>query len=394
MRLRFVLGFVLLIGVSQASVFGQCGVERWSIKTGTDSGAWSINLSSYISSTIYNMHQSTQPASLPCCSRLSPRETTQYRLSGTLIKYNKQTDKDYHLVIKDGAGRTMIVEIADPNCVSGSAFASGISRARSQFDARFTATSTMKTTSTPVTIKGIGFWDYKHGQIGIAPNGIEIHPVLDITFGSSSALAPGVMAEAVDEEGEIHEVIREGFVRDDDGGLVQIYRGGEAVPDAVLHHGGRVIDDPAIHVITFGDRSTGRDELEIAREFSSHDRLTTLGRYGVRDTGLRVTGTRLPALGPATNDLDVQRALASAVESGRIQHTDDNVIYAVMMEPGTQLSIGTTTDFLSYNSVFHPTELPMRYVVVRGGLAPAVTREALHAGVARAAVNPDGNGWF
>ena len=392
MRLRLSLGLLLLV-VMRVSAEAQCGVERWSIKTGTDSGAWSVNLSSYVSSTIYNFHQSTRPASLPCCSRISPRETTQYRLTGTLIKYNKQTDKDYHLVIKDGAGRTMIIELADPNCVSGSAFGSGISRARSQFDARFTATSTMKSTSTPVTVKGIGFWDYKHGQIGVAPNGIEIHPVLDITFGSS-ALAPGVTADAVGDEGEILEVLPDGFVRDDDGGLVQIYRGGEAVPERVLHHGGAVIEDPAIHVITIGEGSIGRRELEMAREFSSPGRLEMLDRYGVRNTGLRVSGTHLPALGPAANDLDVQRTLSSAVENGRIQHTDPDTIYVVMLEPGTQLSVGTTTDLLSYNSVFHPTALPMRYVVVRGGLDPRVAADALHAGVARAAVNPDGNGWF
>jgi hypothetical protein len=29
-----------------------------------------------------------------------------------------------------------------------------------------------------VTIVGIGFWDEKHGQTGVAPNGIELHPVL------------------------------------------------------------------------------------------------------------------------------------------------------------------------------------------------------------------------
>ena len=393
MRTRSSLAVAIVLSVAvQFSAFGQCGVERWSIKTGTDSGAWSINLSSYISSSIYNMHQSTQPSSLPCCSRLSPRETTQYRLSGTLIKYNKQTDKDYHLVIKDGAGRTMIIELADPNCVSGSAFASGISRARSQFDARFTATSTMKSTSTPVTIKGIGFWDYKHGQIGIAPNGIEIHPVLDITFGSA-ALAPGVSAASIQDDEVVEDVIPDGFVRDDDGGLVQIYRGGEAVPDNVLHHGGAVVEDPSIHVVTIGARDPG-EAMDVAREFSSHDRLTMLDRYGIRNLGLRVAGTRLPSLGNMTNDLDVQRALATAVESGRLQHVDEGTIYVVMMEPATQLSIGTTTDFLSYNWVFHPTELPMRYVVVRGGLDPESTRRAVHAGVARAAVNPNGNGWF
>jgi hypothetical protein len=28
------------------------------------------------------------------------------------------------------------------------------------------------------TIRGIAFFDFKHGQTGVAPNGIELHPVL------------------------------------------------------------------------------------------------------------------------------------------------------------------------------------------------------------------------
>jgi len=69
---------ILLMAIS---LHAQCGVERWSIKTGTDSGASAINLSTYVSSTIYNMLQSAKPATLPANSRIAPRETTQYSLS-------------------------------------------------------------------------------------------------------------------------------------------------------------------------------------------------------------------------------------------------------------------------------------------------------------------------
>lgn len=33
-----------------------------------------------------------------------------------------------------------------------------------------------------VWITGVGFFDYVHGQRGVAPNGIELHPVLDVEF--------------------------------------------------------------------------------------------------------------------------------------------------------------------------------------------------------------------
>jgi hypothetical protein len=34
----------------------------------------------------------------------------------------------------------------------------------------------------PVTVTGVAFFDTLHGQEGVAPNGIELHPILVITF--------------------------------------------------------------------------------------------------------------------------------------------------------------------------------------------------------------------
>jgi len=58
----------------------------------------------------------------------------------------------------------------------------GVQNARSKFDARFTATTSFQTANIPVQIKGVGMFDFLHGQTGVAPNGIELHPVLDIIF--------------------------------------------------------------------------------------------------------------------------------------------------------------------------------------------------------------------
>lgn len=54
--------------------------------------------------------------------------------------------------------------------------------ARLAFDARFTARDSFQTTNVPVVIRGVGFFDFKHGQRGVAPNGIELHPVLDLAL--------------------------------------------------------------------------------------------------------------------------------------------------------------------------------------------------------------------
>ncbi|HEX2060775.1 MAG TPA: hypothetical protein VHK90_08535 [Thermoanaerobaculia bacterium] len=399
--MRLLLSLVALALLTVSELHAACGVERWSVKTGTDPQAPSVNLSTYVSSTIYNFHQSTRPSSLPANGRVSPRETTQYRLSGTLIKYVREADSDYHLVIRDGSGRTMIVELPASNCVgAGSPFGPGIARARSQFDARFTATTSMKTTSTPVTIKGIGFWDYIHGQTGVAPNGIEVHPVLDITFGTTAASSPDVLTDedAVvdDATPAMPEVVWPAdMVKDDDGGRVHVYRGGEVLRD-VLFHGGAVVEDPSVRFLFAGTWSdeAKRNALASLRRIERVEAMRDLDRYGVRDFGFRIASQMLPMAGGEILDLDVQRALVDAVESGRIQHVDPDVVYVVMLDDTMQPSVGGTRDWLSYHSQFHPTELPMRYVVVRGALDRAATQEAIRASLARALVNPAGDGWY
>ncbi|HEX6098659.1 MAG TPA: hypothetical protein VF432_20255 [Thermoanaerobaculia bacterium] len=399
MRLFLSLVAVALLAVTELRA--ACGVERWSVKTGTDPQASLVNLSTYISSTIYNFHQSTRPSSLPSNGRVSPRETTQYRLSGTLTKYVREADSDYHLVIKDSAGRTMIVELPASNCVGvGSPFGPGIARARSQFDARFTATTSMKTTTTPVTIKGVGFWDYIHGQTGVAPNGIEVHPVLDITFGTAALSTPDrlmtdepVLDESVSEGPEV--VWPADMVRDDDGGRVHVYRGGDPLGD-ILFHGGPVVEDPSIRFLFAGNWTIDgkRSVLQTVARADRDAAIRELDRYGVRSFGFRAASQPLPMNGGDVLDLDVQRALAAQVDAGRIQHVDAGVIYVVLLDETMHASVGGTRDWLSYHSQFHPTELPMRYVVVRGGLDRATRDGAIRASLSRALVNPAGDGWY
>jgi hypothetical protein len=96
--------------------------------------------------------------------------------------FKQEGDSDYHIVITDGR-KTMIVEIPSPNCVGTlSPFRSRVVQARSEFDSRFTVSQQFQNVSIPVTVTGVGFFDRIHGQTGVAPNGVELHPVLDITF--------------------------------------------------------------------------------------------------------------------------------------------------------------------------------------------------------------------
>jgi hypothetical protein len=160
-----------------------CGVERWSVKTGTDPDASLVNLNSVTRTTVNDLRNITAPADPPLNSRVQPTETTVYNINGILTLYKKETDVDYHVVIQDNAGRTMIVEFPSPACVAaGSPFLAGVTSARATFDARLSASTDFQTANIPVQVKGVGFFDFIHGQTGVAPNGIELHPVLEINF--------------------------------------------------------------------------------------------------------------------------------------------------------------------------------------------------------------------
>ena len=142
----------------QEALNGSCGLERWSVKTGTDADAGLINLKSTTQTTIASLTSLSAPTTLPANNRIQPTETTVFQLHATLTEYKLEGDSDYHLVLGDGSGNTMISEIPSPSCVgSSSILLSGVQNARSEFDARYTTTSSFQPANVPVTITGVGF---------------------------------------------------------------------------------------------------------------------------------------------------------------------------------------------------------------------------------------------
>jgi len=163
-----------------------CGVERWSVKTGTDTDAPSINFISQ-ATTIATMRSWTPPSPIPANSRVSPFETTVWTINANLLEYKFEDDSDYHIVLQDASGNTIIGEIPNPGCVgSTSPFAASIVNARLKFNAMFTASTSFQFANVPVQVTGVAMFDFLHGQTGVAPNGIELHPILDIVFSNSS----------------------------------------------------------------------------------------------------------------------------------------------------------------------------------------------------------------
>ena len=175
---------------------GGCGVERWAVKTGTDATVSGVSFAPQ-DTTIAALRAATAPSPIPASTRVAPTETTTWKLTNvTLVEYKLETDSDIHLVLREGAatdcasgGTCMIAEIPDSACIgAGSPFAAGAAAAHATFAASYTATGSFQLANVPVTLIGVGMFDFLHGQTGVAPNGIELHSVLGICFGTDCTI--------------------------------------------------------------------------------------------------------------------------------------------------------------------------------------------------------------
>jgi len=160
----------------------RCGLERWDVKTGTDSAAGQVDLTSATPTTIAKLNVIPAPKSPH--ARVAPVETTVYVIHATLTSFKREDDSDYHLALADRNGNEMIAEIPAPGCARGSSFSAPIAKVRATFDTRYHATAKYKDVNVKVTISGVGFFDKIHNQRGVAANGIELHPLVALTFSS------------------------------------------------------------------------------------------------------------------------------------------------------------------------------------------------------------------
>lgn len=166
-----------------------CGTERWDVKTLTDPNRNLINRNA-VNTTIAQLIQG--PA--PVLHRNTPRipnspETSMLVVKAILLGYHAESDEDFHLVIADPQNPqiTMIAEIPSSNCVQGQQFQAMVTQFRNQLIAKFGApgrkTRRLRTPA-PILLRGVGFFDLKHPtpQDGVAPNGIELHPILGMSL--------------------------------------------------------------------------------------------------------------------------------------------------------------------------------------------------------------------
>jgi hypothetical protein len=169
-----------------------CGRERWDVKTLTDPDASQVNLVPQVA-TVADLIDLPAPAQPTSRVR---QEFNTYQLTGTITFAKLEADNDIHMVLTDADGRTMIIESPCRDCAQNSIVHDQIATVRQIVEAQFptAASGGVENTSIPVTVTGVGFFDRLHGQDGVAPNGIELHPVL--SFVVAGAPAPPASAGA------------------------------------------------------------------------------------------------------------------------------------------------------------------------------------------------------
>jgi len=71
LRRRCLFLAVILLAIP-TGLFAQCGVERWSVKTGTDADAGKVNLTTASNTTIATLRGPAAPSPIPANNRVSP----------------------------------------------------------------------------------------------------------------------------------------------------------------------------------------------------------------------------------------------------------------------------------------------------------------------------------
>jgi hypothetical protein len=160
----------------------QCGKERWLVKTLADKRRRWVRLHHVRPTSVRKLIRKQPPSPTgDDTPRRRGVETTVYRLRARLVEMKLEDDSDIHLVIRRTHGKaTMIVEFPHRACIAHRARARrAMIRARAAIVRSFgPPTRDWKPLHGSAIITGVGFFDEIHGQTGVAPNGIELHPVL------------------------------------------------------------------------------------------------------------------------------------------------------------------------------------------------------------------------
>ena len=153
-----------------------CGHELWPLKTLSDPQRRLVDL--HPRATTVKAIGDRVPPRLTPSTRTTAFERHTWRVRAQIIAFRIQPDSDIHLVLVSH-GAPLIAEMTRADCVlHRTRDRKAITKARTDLVLKcrrplFTWTRIRVVAS----LSGVGFWDYRRGQRGHAPNYAELHPV-------------------------------------------------------------------------------------------------------------------------------------------------------------------------------------------------------------------------
>ena len=161
-----------------------CGVERWFVKTLSDTDASSVNLSNVTSMSIRDLNGFAAHCSDLPERRSFAEEFRVFEVVGRITYVAHEDDRDYHIAIEDPSspGASVVAELADTVCAGAvvSPYLATLRTAEAMFATLRAGRSENSLVGTIVRVRGVGFYDFNHGQHGRSQNCIELHPIITI----------------------------------------------------------------------------------------------------------------------------------------------------------------------------------------------------------------------
>jgi hypothetical protein len=97
-----------------------------------------------------------------------PFENRVFQVTAAVTEIRPEDDGDLHVILRDGRFH-LIAETPSPGCIAHAKLVRRIQMLAARKAVRVCRRA---------RVTGVAFFDYLHGQIGVAPNAIELHPVL------------------------------------------------------------------------------------------------------------------------------------------------------------------------------------------------------------------------
>ena len=162
-----------------------CGVERWFVKTLADRDASLVNPSAVTPISIRDLNALPSHCEAGPDRRIYAEEFRVFEVAGRVTYIAHEDDRDYHLALEDpnDPGSTVVTELADTVC-SGAVMSPHLATLRSvegMFASLLEGRSPSTLVGTIVKVRGVGFYDFNHGQRGRSANCIELHPIVSIS---------------------------------------------------------------------------------------------------------------------------------------------------------------------------------------------------------------------